>query len=223
MATRIPPHNLREVAAGVTWALDHPDASDEELLEELIELIPGPDFPTKALIVGRDGIDDAYRTGRGSIRMRAVVDGRGGHQGPHHPRRHRAALPGQPRQPGRVDRPAGQGRQDRRHRRHQRRVLRPHRHAHRGHAQARRGGQGGAEQPVQAHPAADDLRRQHAGHRRRRAAHAAPGPVRQRTTSSTRSRSSSGARSTCCARPRSAPTSCAGCSRPSTSSTPSSP
>jgi DNA gyrase subunit A len=74
MATRIPPHNLREVAAGVTWALDHPDATDEELLEELLKLIPGPDFPTKALIVGRDGIEDAYRTGRGSIRMRAVVN-----------------------------------------------------------------------------------------------------------------------------------------------------
>ncbi len=74
MATRIPPHNLREVAAGVTYALEHPDASDEELLDKLIELIPGPDFPTKALIVGRDGIEDAYRTGRGSIRMRAVVE-----------------------------------------------------------------------------------------------------------------------------------------------------
>jgi DNA gyrase subunit A len=81
MATRIPPHNLREVAAGVAWALDHPDATDEELLNELLRLIPGPDFPTRGLIVGRDGIEDAYRTGRGSIRMRAVVtveeDGRG--------------------------------------------------------------------------------------------------------------------------------------------------
>src|SRR6478752_895546 len=74
MATKIPPHNLREVAAGVTWALDHPDATPEELLEQLIQLIHGPDFPTKALIVGRDGIEDAYRTGRGSIRMRAVVE-----------------------------------------------------------------------------------------------------------------------------------------------------
>jgi DNA gyrase subunit A len=73
MATRIPPHNLREVAAGVTWALDHPDATQEELLEKLIELVHGPDFPTRGLIVGRDGIEDAYRTGRGSIRMRAVV------------------------------------------------------------------------------------------------------------------------------------------------------
>ncbi|MDT4927904.1 MAG: gyrase subunit [Pseudonocardiales bacterium] len=74
MATRIPPHNLREVASGVTWALEHPDATDEELLEKLIELIHGPDFPTRSLIVGRDGIEDAYRTGRGSIRMRAVVE-----------------------------------------------------------------------------------------------------------------------------------------------------
>ncbi len=74
MATRIPPHNLREVAAGVIWALEHPDAQQEELLEELIKLVQGPDFPTHGLIVGTDGIQDAYRTGRGSIRMRAVVE-----------------------------------------------------------------------------------------------------------------------------------------------------
>jgi DNA gyrase subunit A len=73
MATNIPPHNLREVAAGVKWHLEHPDASKEELLEALIERIPGPDFPTGATILGRRGIDDAYRTGRGSITMRAVV------------------------------------------------------------------------------------------------------------------------------------------------------
>ncbi|OHV39995.1 MULTISPECIES: DNA gyrase subunit A [Pseudofrankia] len=74
MATNIPPHNLREVAAGVQWALDHPDATDEELLEALIGLVKGPDFPTSGLIVGRSGIEEAYRTGRGSIRMRAVVN-----------------------------------------------------------------------------------------------------------------------------------------------------
>ena len=73
MATNIPPHNLREVADGVTWALDHPDAADDQLLEALMERIKGPDFPTHGLIVGRDGIEDAYRTGRGAIRMRAVV------------------------------------------------------------------------------------------------------------------------------------------------------
>ncbi|GAA3160161.1 DNA gyrase subunit A [Planomonospora alba] len=74
MATNIPPHNLREVAEGVKWALQHPEAGDDELLEALIERIKGPDFPTGALIVGRRGIDDAYRTGRGSITMRAIVE-----------------------------------------------------------------------------------------------------------------------------------------------------
>ena len=74
MATNIPPHNLREVAAGVQWSLDHPDASSEELLEALMERIKGPDLPTGALIVGHRGIEDAQRTGRGSITMRAVVE-----------------------------------------------------------------------------------------------------------------------------------------------------
>ncbi|MFG6444611.1 DNA gyrase subunit A [Microbacterium sp. P06] len=73
MATNIPPHNLREVAAGALWALDRPEAGREELLEGLMELIHGPDFPTSAQILGTRGIKDAYRTGRGSITMRAVV------------------------------------------------------------------------------------------------------------------------------------------------------
>jgi DNA gyrase subunit A len=73
MATNIPPHNLREVAAGALWALENPDASREELLEALIQRIKGPDFPTGAQILGIKGIQDAYRTGRGSITMRAVV------------------------------------------------------------------------------------------------------------------------------------------------------
>lgn len=74
MATNIPPHNLREVADGVHWALDHPDASREELLNALIERIKGPDFPTGATILGHKGIEQAYRTGRGLITMRAVVN-----------------------------------------------------------------------------------------------------------------------------------------------------
>jgi len=73
MATNIPPHNLREVAAGALWALDNPDADREELLEALIQRVKGPDFPTGAQILGVKGIQDAYRTGRGSITMRAVV------------------------------------------------------------------------------------------------------------------------------------------------------
>ncbi|MBW0104783.1 DNA gyrase subunit A, partial [Pseudonocardia sp. KRD291] len=74
MATNIPPHNLREVGEGVVWALDNFECSDEELLEALMARIKGPDFPTAGLIVGRDGIESAYRTGRGSVRMRAVVE-----------------------------------------------------------------------------------------------------------------------------------------------------
>ncbi|WP_433054207.1 DNA gyrase subunit A [Dactylosporangium sp. CS-033363] len=74
MATNIPPHNLREIAAAVQWCLDHPDADEAETLDELITIVKGPDFPTKGLIVGTAGIIDAYRTGRGSIRMRAVVE-----------------------------------------------------------------------------------------------------------------------------------------------------
>ena len=73
MATNIPPHNLREVAAGVQWMLEHPEASREEALEALIERVSGPDFPTGGLIVGRRGVEDALRTGRGAITMRAVV------------------------------------------------------------------------------------------------------------------------------------------------------
>ncbi|WP_228942018.1 DNA gyrase subunit A [Nocardioides sp. Leaf307] len=74
MATNIPPHNLREVAAGARWALEHPDASREELQDALIERIKGPDFPNGALITGRQGIEQAYRTGRGSITQRAVIE-----------------------------------------------------------------------------------------------------------------------------------------------------
>ena len=74
MATNIPPHNLREVALGVQWFLANPEAGSEQLLDALLERIHGPDFPTGALIVGRDGIAEAYRTGRGSVRMRAVVE-----------------------------------------------------------------------------------------------------------------------------------------------------
>ncbi|OQJ64375.1 DNA gyrase subunit A [Clavibacter tessellarius] len=73
MATNIPPHNLREVASGAQWLLANPDANREELLEALLERIKGPDFPTGAQVLGTKGIIDAYRTGRGSITMRAVV------------------------------------------------------------------------------------------------------------------------------------------------------
>jgi DNA gyrase subunit A len=73
MATNIPPHNLREVAEGVQWLLAHPEATDEELLGQLLLKVKGPDFPTRGLIMGTSGIEDTYRTGRGSITMRAIV------------------------------------------------------------------------------------------------------------------------------------------------------
>ncbi len=73
MATNIPPHNLREIAAGAQWLLSHPESTVEERQTALMELVKGPDFPTGALIVGRKGIEDAQRTGRGSVTMRAVV------------------------------------------------------------------------------------------------------------------------------------------------------
>jgi DNA gyrase subunit A len=73
MATNIPPHNLREITEGVIYSLNNPDLKPEALLAELLKIVKGPDFPTKALIVGRTGIEEAYRTGRGSVTMRAVV------------------------------------------------------------------------------------------------------------------------------------------------------
>lgn len=74
MATRIPPHNLRELNDGIQWYLQNPEVSREELLEGLMARIKGPDFPTGATILGRSGIEKAYRTGRGSIVQRAVVN-----------------------------------------------------------------------------------------------------------------------------------------------------
>ncbi|AVT39974.1 intein-containing DNA gyrase subunit A [Plantactinospora sp. BB1] len=74
MATKIPPHNLREIAAAVQWCLENPEADEATTLDELIGIVKGPDFPTHGLIVGTTPIQDAYRTGRGSIRMRAVVE-----------------------------------------------------------------------------------------------------------------------------------------------------
>ena len=74
MATNIPPHNLREIGEAVIYSLEHPDMPAPDLLNHLLTVVKGPDFPTKALIVGRGGIENAYRTGRGSVTMRAVVN-----------------------------------------------------------------------------------------------------------------------------------------------------
>ncbi len=74
MATNIPPHNLRELGAAVFWCLDNVEADEETTLAALMGLVHGPDFPTHGLIVGSQGIHDAYTTGRGSVRMRGVVE-----------------------------------------------------------------------------------------------------------------------------------------------------
>ncbi|WP_280469528.1 DNA gyrase subunit A [Nocardia brasiliensis] len=74
MATNIPPHNLTELAEAIYWALDNHDADEESTLAACMERVKGPDFPTYGLIVGSQGIHDAYTTGRGSVRMRGVVE-----------------------------------------------------------------------------------------------------------------------------------------------------
>ena len=67
MATNIPPHNIKEIIDGVTSLIKNPDLSTEELMK----IIPGPDFPTAGFIYGREGIREAYRTGRGIMQLRA--------------------------------------------------------------------------------------------------------------------------------------------------------
>ena len=177
MATKIPPHNLREIAAAVQWCLEQPGGRRGDHARSAARDRQGPGLPDPrpdrrqhgdpGRVPDRSRLDPDARGGRG----------RGGQAGPALPGRHRAAVPGQPGQPRRADRRAGQGGQARRHRRHPGRVLRAYRHADRAGAQARRGRQGRAEQPLQAHPAAGDVRRQHAGAGRRGAAHAQPGAV----------------------------------------------
>ena len=98
MATNIPPHNLGELAEAVFWALDNYDADEEATLAAVMERVKGPDFPTSGLIVGSQGIADAYKTGRGSIRMRGVVEVRRRLTRAYLDCHHRVALSGQPRQ-----------------------------------------------------------------------------------------------------------------------------
>ncbi len=182
MATNIPPHNLREVAEAVFWAWTTTRPTRRPRSRRVMERVKGPDFPTAGLIVGRTA--SRRPTPPAAARSGCAVSSRSRRtQGAAPPRHHRAAVPGQPGQPHHLDRRAGPRRQARGHLRDRRRVLRPRRHAHRRHAQARRRGQGRAEQPLQAHPAADQLRRQHALDRRRRAAHPAARPDDPATTS----------------------------------------
>ena len=74
MATNIPPHNLREVIRAVDLIIDHRIKDQETTLEDIMKVIPGPDFPTGGIILGHKGIEEAYRTGRGKIKLRAVCE-----------------------------------------------------------------------------------------------------------------------------------------------------
>ena len=222
MATNIPPHNLREVNDGVQWSLANPTASRQELQDALLERIKGPDFPMGALIVGthghRAGVPHRPRLGHDARDRRR----RGRQQEPHLPRHHPAALHGQPRQPRAEDRRARRLRPGAGHRRRPRRLLVAYRSAPGRRAQARRRRPGRAQQPLQAHRPAAELLLQHAGARRRRAAHAVDRPVHLQLGRATRSTSSSDAPATGLARPRSRRTSTAAWSRRSTRSTTSS-
>ena len=183
MATNIPPHNLGEVIDATIHLIDNPEATPDDLMA----FVKGPDFPTGGYILGRAGIMDAYRTGRGSVKMRAKAAIEEGKRGGYPDRRHRDAVPDE-RVVGRQPHPGtGRRRRPRRHRRRQRR-LRRRQDEPRHHAQARRQRQRRAQQPVQADAAADQLRRQHGRARRRRAAHAEPGAGAAAATSTTRSR-----------------------------------
>ena len=162
MATNIPPHNLGEVVDACVALIDDPALS----IDDLISIMPGPDFPTGGIILGRSGIRSAYHTGRGSIVMRgkvAIEDAAQGARGDHH---HRDSVPGEQGDDDRAHGRAGAREEDRRHRRAARRI-RPRRLPRGDRAQARRHGRRGAQPALPLHPAAIDVRRQHGGARRR--------------------------------------------------------
>ena len=168
MATNIPPHNLREVIDATVHLLDHPDAHASTTSCSSSQ---APDFPTGALILGRAGISEVYRTGRGSVRMRAVAEIEEGRKGGE-----RIVVSELPYQTS-VE---AIGAEDRRARRTSAAIEgirdvattlvgRHGRPRHR--PQARRQRAGGAQPALQAHADADELRREHGRAGRRRAAH----------------------------------------------------
>ena len=165
MATNIPPHNLGEVIDACIALIDNPALS----IEDLIAIVPGPDFPTGGIILGRQGIRSAYHLGRGSIVMRGKVEFetlRGEREAIIIQRN---SLSGEQGAPGRAHRRTGARQEDRRHCRAARRI-RPRRLPRRDRNAARRGAGRGAQPALPLHRAAIDVRRQHGGARRRPAA-----------------------------------------------------
>ena len=177
MATNIPTHNLREVAAAVQWALEHPEATRRGAARGLDGAGQRARLPQRRpdrRPPGHRGrLPDRPRLGHHARGRRH----RGGPRRPYQSGGDRAAAHGQPRQPGAQDRRAGEHRQGHRDRRHPRQHVGADRAAAGDRAEARRPAAGGAEQPLQAHPAAGHLRLQHAGAGRRRAADPAARPV----------------------------------------------
>ncbi len=167
MATNIPPHNLTEIINATILLVQKPDTH----LSEIVNLVQGPDFPTGGFILGRQGILDYFTKGRGTLKLRAKAATESHGQGSRSHHRHRDSLPGEQSAADRDRRRAGERQEDRGHFRNPRRE-RPRRHAHRLRAEARRAGRGDPQQSVQAHPASDQLRRDHAVHRERAAARA---------------------------------------------------
>ena len=220
MATNIPPHNLGEVIDATVHLLDNPDGH----VDDLMPFVKGPDFPTGALIMGRQGILDAYRTGKGSIRLRAVAEIEEGTSGRTGDSIVVTEMPYQTSISATAARikELVETRADRGHRRRQRRVG-PGQDPPRDPAEEGRPRPGRAQQPLQAHASCS------------RTSRSTPSPSstacparstwcrRCRPTSTTRSRSSAAAPSSACARPRRTSTSARAASRPSTSSTRSSP
>ncbi len=168
MATNIPPHNLGEVADAIVYVIDNWERLEDIQLDELMQFVKGPDFPTGGIVMGLDGIRSAFATGRGHVQMRAVAEIEEVNEPlPHH--RHRDTLPAQQDQPDRAHRRAGPGWTAGPDQRPTRRI-RSQWHADRHRAEARRRAAEGAEPAVQVHAAAVHLRHQLAGAGQRRAA-----------------------------------------------------
>ena len=157
MATNIPPHNLGEVIDACIALIDNPALS----IDDLIAIVPGPDFPTGGLILGRQGIRAAYHLGRGSIVMRGKVEFEDDARGPRGDHRLRDSLPGEQGQHGRAHRRTGARQEDRRHLGAARRV-RPRRLPGGDRTAPRRRAGRGAQPALSLHRAAIDVRRQHA-------------------------------------------------------------
>ena len=214
MATNIPPHNLGEVVDAIVHLVDNPEGRRRRAhaLHQGAGLPYGRRHPRHGGLQG--GVPHGART-----RPRPRQGAHRAAQGqPQRHRRHRAALPGQPRRAHRQHRRAGQEQEAHRDQRPAQRV-RPQRHAAGHRAQARGHPDGRAQQALQAHADADDLRGHQYRSRRRRAAHADPAGDAAGRTSPSRKRSSSGAPSSSSTRPRRGPTSSRVCSSPSTTST----